>query len=119
MLRATVAAAREALTHRPVSSAATQNAAVQQLQHLRELMSQLGAEDFAGLLKPPQSPAPVAPVLYQHVDGGDGYSMGVFVLPPHGSIPLHNHPGMCVLSKLLYGDLTGDRIFLPVPRHPH
>ena len=63
MLRATVAAAREALTHRPVSSTAAHNAAVQQLQHLRELMSQLGAEDFAGLLKPPQSPAPVILVL--------------------------------------------------------
>ncbi|GKY93594.1 hypothetical protein MPSEU_000326800 [Mayamaea pseudoterrestris] len=33
------------------------------------------------------------------------YSMGIFVFPPHAKIPLHDHPGMCVLSRVLYGDL--------------
>ena len=31
--------------------------------------------------------------------------MGIFVFPPHARIPLHDHPGMCVLSRVLYGDV--------------
>lgn len=46
-------------------------------------------------------------VRYIHIsEAPDEYSMGVFVFPPHTKIPLHDHPGMCVLSRVLYGDLT-------------
>jgi hypothetical protein len=46
-------------------------------------------------------------VRYLHVAEMIGrYSIGIFVFPPHATIPLHDHPEMCVLSRVLYGDLT-------------
>ncbi|KAL7540371.1 hypothetical protein ACHAXR_010062 [Thalassiosira sp. AJA248-18] len=33
------------------------------------------------------------------------YSVGVFIFPPHTQIPLHDHPDMVVLSRILYGEL--------------
>lgn len=50
-------------------------------------------------------------VRYIHITEVPGqYTMGIFVFPPHGRIPLHDHPEMCVLSRVLYGDL--DRLSL-------
>lgn len=46
-------------------------------------------------------------VRYLHIAEEERkYSMGVFVFPPHARMPLHDHPKMCVLSRVLYGDLT-------------
>mmetsp|Transcript_10780 Transcript_10780/g.19974 ORF Transcript_10780/g.19974 Transcript_10780/m.19974 type:complete len:315 (-) Transcript_10780:207-1151(-) len=42
---------------------------------------------------------------YYHVTDTPLFTIGVFVLPPGGKIPLHDHPNMCVLSKILYGEL--------------
>lgn len=41
------------------------------------------------------------------------YSIGIFVFPPFSRIPLHDHPEMCVLSRLLYGDLQCLSLDLP------
>lgn len=47
-----------------------------------------------------------AAVRYLHVSELEGeYSIGIFVFLPNATIPLHDHPGMCVLSRVLYGEL--------------
>jgi hypothetical protein len=52
-------------------------------------------------------------VRYIHIsDVPEHYSVGIFVLPPYTKIPLHDHPGMCVLSRVLYGDV--ERLSLDV-----
>ena len=33
------------------------------------------------------------------------YSVGIFVFPPNTEIPLHDHPDMVVISRVLYGEL--------------
>lgn len=54
-------------------------------------------------------------VRYIHVSEiPDKYSVGIFIFPPNARIPLHDHPGMCVLSRVLYGDL--ERISLDLVR---
>jgi len=45
-------------------------------------------------------------VRYVHIsEVPDKYSVGIFIFPPNARIPLHDHPHMCVLSRVLYGDL--------------
>lgn len=39
--------------------------------------------------------------------------MGIFIFPPFARIPLHDHPEMCVISRVLYGELHRNSLDLP------
>ncbi|PKA57681.1 cysteamine dioxygenase [Apostasia shenzhenica] len=44
-------------------------------------------------------------IIYTNVYNCNNFSMCIFFLPPAAIIPLHNHPGMTVFSKLLLGSM--------------
>ena len=114
-LRAVVAATREAFANVEFLEAVESGGAAPalaaraaQLKRVRDAVDALSVDDFGGAVLGStvlQTVGGGGEVQYQHVSHGAGYSMGVFVLPPSGCIPLHSHPDMCVISKLLYGDL--------------
>ena len=46
-------------------------------------------------------------VRYLHAkEVADKYTVGLFVFPAGASIPLHDHPSMVVISRVLYGELN-------------
>ncbi|XP_053721587.1 2-aminoethanethiol (cysteamine) dioxygenase a [Synchiropus splendidus] len=46
------------------------------------------------------------PVTYMHICETEVFSMGVFLLKSGASIPLHDHPGMNGMLKVLYGKVN-------------
>jgi hypothetical protein len=44
-------------------------------------------------------------IRYLHIHDEPEFSIGIFVLPPNTQLPLHDHPGMSVLSRILYGGI--------------
>lgn len=73
---------------------------------LKNLMSEVCAADLK--LAPRRADSPARshhqpPVTYMHICETDHFSMGVFLLKSGTSIPLHDHPGMHGVLKVLYG----------------
>ncbi|KAE9619821.1 hypothetical protein Lal_00040368 [Lupinus albus] len=82
----------------------------QHVQRLCNILDSMKAEDV-GLSKDLQffnpdnilkdNPRVTCTTMYQCID----FSLCIFFLPANGIIPLHNHPGMTVFSKLLIGKM--------------
>uniref|UniRef100_A0A8D2Q7J7 2-aminoethanethiol dioxygenase n=1 Tax=Varanus komodoensis TaxID=61221 RepID=A0A8D2Q7J7_VARKO len=77
------------------------------LQRLQQLLNEVRAEDLRLAARGPSAvPGPVQPpVSYMHICETESFSMGVFVLRAGACIPLHDHPGMNGLLKVLFGTL--------------
>ncbi|XP_077206849.1 2-aminoethanethiol dioxygenase [Paroedura picta] len=77
------------------------------LQGLEQLLDKVRAEDLRLVARGPSAVAGAAqpPASYMHICETESFSMGVFVLRAGACIPLHDHPGMHGLLKVLYGTL--------------
>ncbi|XP_069033272.1 2-aminoethanethiol (cysteamine) dioxygenase b [Embiotoca jacksoni] len=81
---------------------------------LKSLMTEVRAADLKLVPRraddsSPGAPPPhphhrgAPPVTYMHICETDHFSMGVFLLKSGASIPLHDHPGMHGMLKVMYG----------------
>uniref|UniRef100_A0A4W4G7D4 2-aminoethanethiol (cysteamine) dioxygenase a n=1 Tax=Electrophorus electricus TaxID=8005 RepID=A0A4W4G7D4_ELEEL len=71
---------------------------------LTALLTEIRASDLK--IAPPKKGSKSShkpPVTYMHICETDAFSMGVFLLKRGASIPLHDHPGMNGMLKVLYG----------------
>ncbi|KAM3863229.1 2-aminoethanethiol (cysteamine) dioxygenase b [Diretmus argenteus] len=102
--------ARQALvTFRTPPAGDTGKAFLENHSKLRSLMTEVSAADLklvpARVDGVPAHPFHhgVPPVTYMHICETDEFSMGVFLLKHGASIPLHDHPGMHGVLKIIYG----------------
>ncbi|XP_054789249.1 plant cysteine oxidase 4-like [Prosopis cineraria] len=93
----------------------------QQIQYLKNLLDRIeaidvGIDEFGMGDSPISSPdsgssrgllcaQAFSEITYIHIHECDHFSMGAFCFPAGKVFPLHDHPGMTVLSKVLYGSV--------------
>ncbi|XP_063817889.1 2-aminoethanethiol dioxygenase [Pseudophryne corroboree] len=76
---------------------------------LKKLVGEIRASDLKIRPRKQSAPGPASaphgpPVTYMHIcEQTGGFSMGVFLLRGGAGIPLHDHPGMHGMIKVLYG----------------
>ena len=91
--------------HDAVSDAVQNDAAAltQPGPHVDALLTAMSAVDAAALnIDDVQRPGACT---YLGIVENDEYAIAAFLLEPHAKIPLHDHPGMTVLSKVVRGSL--------------
>ncbi|XP_060789039.1 2-aminoethanethiol (cysteamine) dioxygenase b [Neoarius graeffei] len=100
--------ARQALATFRYQASEESKAFVENQSKLRSLLGEVRAADLKivprcveGSCAPQQLLGP--PVTYMHICETDLFSMGVFLLKHGASIPLHDHPNMHGMLKVLYG----------------
>jgi len=78
------------------------------LSSLKKILGGVTASDIG--LESPVIPKgfPKAAVGYIPVWEEQSFDIGIFAFPPGAVIPLHNHPGMCVVSQILYGSIRAN-----------
>ncbi|XP_042490270.1 plant cysteine oxidase 2-like [Macadamia integrifolia] len=81
----------------------------QDVQKLRKILDSMEPEDV-GLskdlfFKPKSVPEGTPSITCTTIYECKNFSLCIFFLPPTAVIPLHNHPGMTVFSKLLLGSM--------------
>ncbi|GCB80242.1 2-aminoethanethiol (cysteamine) dioxygenase a [Scyliorhinus torazame] len=76
------------------------------LQQLNSLLEKIQVEDLNLGPRRSQGPRHGPPVTYMHICETEYFSMGVFLLQGGACIPLHDHPGMHGLLKVLYGSVA-------------
>ncbi|CAI5744216.1 unnamed protein product [Peronospora destructor] len=67
------------------------------------LCGALRANHFGIHVPTPQIARTMNDVHYWKLWESDSIDIGIFFMPPNSIIPLHNHPGMSVVTRVLYG----------------